>query len=66
MFVIGSETYSDIFEFGSQRKVSVVRPDASGNKPDLAFKVPTYMYRDSSFFPHGKVGLLISRLRDLL
>lgn len=60
MFVIGIETYSDIREFGSQRKLSVERPEISGTMPDLAFKAPTCFYRDSSFVLHGKVGLLIS------
>ncbi len=64
MFVIGIETYSDIREFGSQRKVSVERPDTSGIMPDLSYKAPTCENRDSSFYLHGKVGLFISQLRD--
>ena len=45
----GIETFSYIREFGSQRKLSVVRPDTSGIMPDLAFETPTCFYRDSSF-----------------
>lgn len=61
MFVIGNQTYSDIINLGSQRKTSVVRP--KGTKPDLSFKAPTCNYRDSSLFPHGKVGLFLLQLR---
>ena len=64
LFVMGIETYSDIREFGSQRKLSVERPVHSGIMPDLTFKMPTCFYRDSSFVLHGKVGHLMSQLRD--
>lgn len=56
--MIGVRAFSDIREFGNQRKVSVARLVTSRTKPDLAFKVPTCLYRDSSFTLHGKVGLL--------
>lgn len=57
--MIEFKTFSDIRDLGNLRKVSVVRP--YGNKPDLAFKVPTCINRDSSFVLHGKVGLFKSQ-----
>lgn len=47
MFVIRIKTFSDIRELGSQRRTSVVRP--RGIMPDLSFKAPTCVNRDSSF-----------------
>ena len=63
MFVMGIRTYSDIEYLGSQSKASVERPEISGVMPDLAFKAPTCNNRDSSLFPHGKVGHFISQMR---
>jgi len=60
LLVIGTETYSYIRELGSWCNVSVERLGSSGKKPDLAFMAPTCLRRDSSLFPHGKVGHLIS------
>jgi len=66
LFVTGIETFSYIRESGSQRKLSVARPDASGIMPDLAFKASTCLTGIQVFILHGKVGLLISQLRDRL
>lgn len=65
MFVIGNETYSDTHFMGARVKRSVVRPDDSGNKPDLSFEAPTCLHRGLGLFLHGKVGYFISQTRDL-
>jgi hypothetical protein len=65
LFVIGSETYSDTFIKGARVKTRVVRPEESGNKPDLSFEAPTSSHRGLGLFLHGKVGYFISRTRDL-
>ena len=41
LLVTGNKTFSDIQESGSQRKLSVVRPDPLGIMPDLTFEAPT-------------------------
>jgi len=64
LFVSEAETFSYIRESGSQRKLSVVRPDTSGIMPDLAFEVSTCLTGIQVFVLHGKVGFLISQLQN--
>ena len=64
MLVTGAKTFSYIRESGSQRKLSVVRPDISGTKPDLAFEVSTCLTGIQVFVLHGKVGFLISQQQN--
>lgn len=47
MSVIRVRTFSDIRELGSQRKISVVRPQ--GIMPDLSFKAPTCLQQGFKF-----------------
>ena len=64
MFVIESETYSDTKFMGARIKLSVVRLDNSGNKPDLSLEAPTCSTRGLGLFLHGKVGYFSSQARD--
>jgi len=64
LLVTGTKTFSYIRESGSQRMLSVVRPEQSGTMPGLAFEASTCLTGIQVFVLHGKVGFLISQQQN--
>lgn len=57
--------FRQLENLGSWSKASVVRPD-KGNMPDLAFKAPTCVNRDQSFFSTRQGGSFFVQCWDTI